>query len=348
MADLHGPRAPRWRYTLLNRDDQPLRKLIGVTGGGVDVDATTRLRAAGNLTIEEMGQEIDWLSHRVRISYDPGIPGVSEWPVATMLLSSPKESYRGKRLVYDVGLLGKLAIIDETSVKGTYSVPAGAVVIDRVLELINDCGERRYSVSPSTAVTRSAMVWKPGTSYLTIINDLLSSIGYWSLWCDGAGVFRIEPYVDPGDRLSAFDFAAGARAVHSPDWDRDQDLSSIPNIAIVVSQGDGEQPAIVGTAWNLDPRDPFSIPNRGREIPVIDEGAEVDSQATADLLAARLLRDARSAVAHLSVQHFVVPLNPNDVVSFAPSGAAARRASVQAMRYTFTFNGWVEAEWREL
>lgn len=345
---LHGARQPRWQFTLLDRYDRPLRSLDGVTGGSREVVAQARLGGSASLTIDERGQAIDWLSHRVQVTYDPGIPGVDPWPRGVYLLTSPNEHHDEFGITYEVGLQTKMLIIDADSAEARFSVAPGVPVTPIVRTLIESTGETRISVTPSAATLTSGLTWDAGTSTLTIINDLLGAIGYWSLWCDRNGVFRVEPYLDPEKRPIAYSFRHGSESVHMPGWDREQDHSSVPNRFIAVGQGDETTEPLVGVALNENPDSPYSFQARGIWFTETEEGVEADSQATIDAIAARRLRDRMNPVARLSVTHAVLPLEANDLVEFIPEDGVRRLATVQRMADNFTFDTDSRVEWREV
>lgn len=348
MVSWNGPRRPRWSYRLLDSSDRDLGALEGVSGGSVELNAASRLGGHGTLKIRETRQEIDWMQHRVQVIYDPGIPGAEPWHVATHMLSSPVASRSATGGMFTVETLPKTAVVDEDAVGDTFSLPAGTQVIPKVVELIQSTGESRIAVSPSEAELRNPLVWTAGTSKLSIVNELLKAAGYWSLWCDGAGMFRVEPYLLPANRPVSFVFAAGAASIHRPEWSREQNLSSVPNRFVVVGMGTGDAPPPSGVAEITDPDSPFSFQARGRWITRVEEGVEGDSQAVFDELAQRRLRDATSPVGRLKVTHAIAPLTPNAVVGFEPTGAAPRLATVQSMRIPLLYNAQCQAEWREI
>lgn len=341
-------RAPRWTFDLLDNDNRRVAELRGVEGGNCQVVALSRLGWSGALSLTDRGQDIDWLRHRMRATYDPGIPGEEPWPVCTMMFTSPTRKMRNGVVTWEVALLSLLAIVEEGTVEDTYSLPTGTPVVPTVIGLIRSAGVTQITATESDAVTRSSLVWEPGTPKLTIINDLLESANYWALWVDGAGMYRVEPYEPPSDRQVSRIFAAGETAIHSPEWNRTQDLASVPNRFMVVSEGTDEEPAIVGIAVNEDPESPYSYQARGRWVTAVDENAEVENQAAADALAQRRLIDRMSPVGKFEVDHAVVDLDPNVVVEFAPLSLDPRRATVQSMKWNFKYDTLISAEWREV
>lgn len=334
----------RWAFTLLDARDLPLYELDGVTGGSAEVVAQSVLGGSGALSIDG-DRGIDWMSHRVQAIYTDG--DVS-WPFGTYLFASPNDHHTAVGVTYQVQLLSKMNIISEDSVEARYSLAAGTVVVPVVVTLIQSTGESRIAATASTSALTSPLTWEAGTSKLTIINDLLQAIGYWSLWCDGSGQFRVQPYLNPASRPVAFDFEHGERSLHLPEWDREKDLTKVPNRFVAVGQGSDTVAPLVGVATNEDPNSPYSYQARGRWITATERGVEGTTQAVFDEYAARKLRDAMDPVSRLSVAHAPIKLEPNDLVSFTPEDGIRRLATVQRMAVSFTFDTDVKAEWREV
>lgn len=334
----------RWSFELLDRSDNPLGPLDGVTGGSAEVVAQSRLGGSGSLTIDHR-RDIDWMTYRVQARFSDED---RTWPVGTFLLSSPTENHSEFGLTHSVALRTKMNVIEEDSVEARYSLAAGTGIIATVVTLIQSTGEARISATASAAVLASAMTWEAGTSKLTIVNDLLQAAGYWSLWCDGSGLFRVEPYREPVARPVSFEFLHGENSLHFPDWDREQDHASVPNRFVAVGQGDETTPPLVGLATNENPQSPYSFQQRGRWITATEEGVEAASQAVIDQFAARKLTDAMNPVARMTVTHAMLDLDPNDLVAFTPEDGVRRLATVQRMSCSFTFDTDIRAEWREV
>lgn len=270
------------------------------------------------------------------------------FPVGTFLFSSPTEDHSDTGVTYEVGLLTKMNVVAEDTVEDRYSVGAGTPIIPTVQALIESTGETRIAVTGSDVTLGSALTWEAGTSKLRVINDLLQAAGYWSLWCDGSGQFRVEKYVDPASRPVAYSFQHGESSVHMPDWSRVQDMASVPNRFVAVGQGDEDTAPLVGVALNENPDSPFSFQSRGRWITATEEGVEAESQAIIDAYAARKLRDAMSPVSKLTVTHKMLDLEPNQLVEFVPEDGVRRLATIQRMKVSFHDFTDVEAEWREV
>lgn len=339
-----GKQVIRFEHILLDEADAPLRLLHHVTGGDCEIVAQSPLGGNGSLTLD-VGDDIDWMRHRVQTVY---IDGEQRWPVGTFLFTSPRERHTATGLTFDVGLLTKMNIIAEDSIDARLSLPEGEPIIPAVVELLRSTGETRIAATDSDATLRTAITFEPATSKLAIINELLEAAGYWALWCDGSGTFRVEPYVDPAKRSPVIEFQHGETSIHDAEWEHQQDHTSVPNRFITVGRGDEENPALVGIATNENPDSPYSYQARGRWITAKEDGVEGADQTVFDELAARRLRDAMHPVSRLAVTHGMVPLNPNDVVAFTPEDGVRRLATVQRMRIRFRFDTDIDAEWRQV
>ena len=307
---------------LLTRRDRLVGRLDGVTGGNVEFTSTTRLRGSGQLQLRDTGQQIDWLSDRVRLSYR--LATGEALPLGVWLLSAPTVTVSGSGRSWNVDLLSKLTVLDEDCVDKPYSLRAGSLVTDAVQQLITGAGEDRVTITHSVERTTGMMVWDAGTPVLTIINDLLDSINYWSLWVDGEGVFRVEPYVKPAQRPTTWMFSEGDASIHLPSWSRDQDLTGVPNRVVMVGQAEGDKPARTAAATNTSPDSPFSYARRGRWVTYVETGVEAATQQVLDDLANRRLIDRSTPSASIEFQHLPVPIEPNAAVEFSSQGVRAR------------------------
>lgn len=335
-----------WSFELLDTQDRTLETLDGVKGGSADIVAQSTLGGSGRLLMDHRGADIDWMSHRVRATFHDG---ATSWPVGTYLLSSPKEKHTGTVLGYDIGLLTKMIIPDEDTTETRFSLDVGDPVIPAVVALLESTGETRIAVTASDSVRTAPYTVEAGTSKLKIINELLKSVGYWALWCDGSGQFRVEPYVDPALRPVAYEFTHGARSLHFPDWDREQNLSDVPNRIILATRGDEDEPGLRGVAKNEDPASKFSYQQRGnRWIGPPVETVEAESQTIINQLAARKLADLMNPVARLEVSHAMLNLDPNALVGFTPEDGRRRLATIQRMGMRFEKFTPITTEWREV
>jgi len=319
------------RVELLTAVEAQAGTLAGVRGGSVLYTAAKSVHGSAALTVTDEGQAVDWLTARIRPVLT--VEGYGDTSLGVFLVSEAPEVWGGTGRTWSVKLLDKCTILDQDKVLATYALDAGSVVTDEVVTLIESTGETNYAITPSAATLVNPLAWPAGTTKLRIVNDLLSTINYFSLFADGEGQYRGEPYVKPASRPTVWDFLDGSDCIYVPILTKDIDLFAIPNTFIAVGQGDGVTPALVSTAVNADPGSPYSTVSRGtpenpRTIAAEPElGVEVADQATLDAYALRRLIELTTPTASIDIQHAFVPaLAFNRAVRFrsTPAGIDAR------------------------
>lgn len=330
MSALDTHRQAGYTVTLLDWGDHVVRRLDGVTGGNITLSNSTRLRASGSLNLTEACGDVDWMTQRVRIDYTAN---GHTWGLGVFLMSAPTRSYSEMGSTWSVDLSSLLAVPDADCVDSTFTVKAGSNLVGVAEDILYETGLERLSVTPSSAVAASDMVYDPGKSKLTIVNELLSTAGYWSAHPDGSGQVHLDPYMRPTARGVAYDFHEGARAIHLPEWEREQDIAAVPNKVVFVSQGSADKAGLVGVAVNDNASSPYSYPSRGRWIVETRTGVEAADQESITAQARRRLIDVSTPSAAITLQHMPVPIMPNQVVVFTSQGHAAKGV-VKEIEYT--------------
>lgn len=311
---LTGNRTTRYRWDVLDANDNPVAVLDGSPDGELDWIANAMVKGGGKLRAEDVGITIDWTTVRFRpVMLIDGLP---EQPLGVFLVSEAPEFWaRGRS--WRVKLLDKTTILDQDTIAETFALAAGTVVTTAVKDIIEGVGILNHAITVSAATLVAPLVWEPGTKKLRIINDLLSSINYFSLYANFQGQLIAEPYVLPANRPIVYEFIDGNKSIYNPEFQRDVDLWSIPNRVTAVSQGDGVTAALTSTLDNTDPASPYSIPSRGRVIGYVETGVEAADQATLDAYVRRRLVELTSPTASVEIKHAPVPgLAVNQAVRF--------------------------------
>lgn len=325
MSILTVNRASRVRVELLTAAEAPAGTLDGVTGGSVLYTSANSVHGSASISVTDNGQAVDWLTARVRPVVT--VDGYGDTALGVFLVSEAPESWDDTGRTWAVKLLDKATILDQDSVDAAYTLDAGTVVTDAVVTLISSTGEANTAVTPSAATLVGPLVWPAGTTKLQIVNDLLSVINYFSLYCNGDGQYRGDPYTVPAARPAVWDFLDGENCIYLPGLTKDVDLFAIPNTVIAIGQGDGTTAALVSTATNDDPTSPYSTVSRGRTITTVYTGVEAADQPTLDAYALRQLIALTTPTASIDIQHAFVPgLAFNGAVRFrrTPAGIDAR------------------------
>lgn len=301
---LVGNRNTRFYLDILGPDDDPLFRLNGVSDGRLDWVANAVVKGGGELTVTDVNQSINWLTARLKPWMQ--IEGLPVQPLGIFLPAEAPEDW-GNGRTWHMKLLDKTTILDQDTIATTYALDIGTVVTTAIRSLIEGVGITNHSITNSTATVLYPMVWSPGTSKLRIINDLLASINYFSLYCNYDGQIVAEPYILPAARPIFYEFIDGPESIYDPKFSRDNDIWSIPNRVTLIGAGDGVTAALSSTVDNNDPLSPYSITNRGRVIGYTETGIEATSQANLDAAAKRKLVDLTSPTAGVEINHSPVP-----------------------------------------
>ena len=247
----------------------------------------------------------------------------------------------------DITLIDKMTVVHGDLLTTTLQIPAGANIIQQVSMQIQLSGENRIAATPSAATLSNPMTWEPGTSRLTVINDLLTTAGYWALWTDGSGQFRVEPYLAPADRPIAWTFEEGAASIHSPYWEYEVSLWEATNTVVMISQENDDGSIWSASAVDDNPESPTSTVAMGRVLnPIVEENVEASSLANLQAQATRKLIDNSNVIGKIRVSHAVIPLWYNQAVKFKSQGMDTT-ATVTKMSLSLTPGSLVSAEWRQ-
>lgn len=271
------------------------------------------------------------------------------WPLATLRPSAPRETWNDLGRVWDVELLDKLSILDRSAVTETLTLPTGTVITTAVRSLIEGSGEPAGALTESGAVLRTSMTWDAGTTRLRVINDLLDAGGFYALWCDGLGQYQVSPYLLPAARPTSAHIVDDSESIYAPDFTAEEDIYSVPNRVIGVSQSTGEEPALVAVASNTDPDSPYSFQNLGVWVDHVETEIEVASQDVLDTYVRRRLVELSSTSQTLEINHDFIPLVLNEVVQFSNTAAGIDgRFAVVKMAWPIDELGEVATTLREV
>lgn len=342
---LTSNRVERFRCELLSKTEQSLGFLDGVESGSVAWNANATLPAGGHVLLQDLGQAINVSNNRIRLWWV--VDGYGEWPLGVYVLAAPARQYVAGGSSRDITLIDKLTVIKDDCLTSTLQFAVGANIVNSVISVIQSTGETKITSTASAATLSTAMAWEPGTSKLTVINDLLNAAGYWGLWTDRYGQFRIEPYVKPADRPIAYTFEEGATSIHLPTWTYELPLWDATNKVVLVSQANSSGVVMVATATDTNHDSPTSTVSMGRILnPIIEENVQASSQADLQAQADRKLIDNSNTVGKLAVSHAPVPVWYNEAVRFKSQGTDTK-ATIIEMSLELMAGSLVQAKWRQ-
>ena len=342
---LTGHRTERILIEHLTKEDNSLGYLDGMEGGSLHWNANADLPAGGTILLEDLNQGINFSKDRIRVWWE--VDGETPWALGVYVIAAPGITFRGDGKSRTLNLIDKLTIVKDDIITETLQLPAGTNAIEAARDQILAAGELRIARTPSSVVLTAPLTWYPGTSRLRIINDLATVAGYWSLWTDRTGQFRLEPYVSPANRPIAYSFIEGEVSIHSPNWQYELSLWEATNKVVMVSQADDNDNVFYSSAVDDNPDSPTSTVSMGRVLnPIVEENVEAESQVALDAMATRKLLDNSNVVGKVSISHAVMPVWYNEAVLFRSQGMDTL-ATITEMNIPLVPGSLAQDVWRQ-
>ena len=213
-------------------------------------------------------EEVSWLSDMIRPEIV--IDGVTH-PLGLFLPSTIQQSD-------DVNGAGFTALRIEAydrcwQIKDMYTeqpqyFSSGQNYIDAIVSVLTSAGIAIISATPTDATLSEAREdWNIGTSYLTIINQLLSEINYNPLWFNATGAAVLEPASVPtAENIEHMIDNTDVLSLVRPGLSRTTDIYNSPNVFICVCSNPDKSGSMVAKSENTNPQSPLSVQRRGRRI----------------------------------------------------------------------------------
>lgn len=302
-----------WTAEVLDSLDRELGLMPGVKSGSLSESIFKSVRGSGTIEFNDLNEDIDWLTSRVRIRHYRGetmtpkgiwLPAIPAWGWSWPLRSA------------------SLQLLDKTEVLNRdcgmwFSVNTTTNVVGLVLSIIAGVGESAVSIADSDATLNTPLLFDPEVTWLKICNDLLTAIGHTSLVPDGEGVIVSSPYVPPDQRTLVGTYGANPGDLRmKPKFTDESNVFEVPNIVNCVVPATDTAPGLIGTARNDDPNSPLSTVNRG-ERPITEQ-IEAVSQKVADDTAARRLGDVSQVTRRITWDHPIDGTSLDDIVKLGP------------------------------
>ncbi len=352
-AALLGERITSWRWEVLAHaggSDHLLGYLDGVVSDSASLEWSTNVavKGKGRLDIEDLAVARDGYMTMSQVIAAVGllqarlrpvlvIQGAAEYPQSVFLFDTAPENWTATGRTYSVSLRDRGSVLAQDAFDATYTIDAATPALSAIASVVASAGESIAVDGSDARLLASPMSWSADDELVTklsIVNDVLSALGYLSLRVDPRGDFRAIPYVSPANRPIVFDLVDGESAIYLSDWSYDHDFADIPNKVIAIEAASGDAEALIGVWTNTDPASPFSYTSppvagtRGeqwvvRRLRDVQTPAGDVPERTAFLEAkARQSGLAASAVqAELEIECLPITVEVNDVVRFRSNRA---------------------------
>lgn len=295
-----------FKYTVL-RNGSDYCPLYALSSGA----PTLRMSASGEIKTSLSGDflpaaGVDWLSDEIRPEL--WIDGIRH-PLGIYLPATVREAESEGTARIHVECYDRGWRVKDTATQDLLHLSAGTLYMTAVEQLLTAAGIGLVISTPTDAVlAEDREDWDVGTSYLKIINQLLSEINYKQLWFNDSGAAILEPASVPtSDQIDHVLDADNVRSLLIPSYARESDIFKAPNVFICICSNPDKSGAMVATAENTNVLSPLSIPRRGRRICKVVRVNNTASQEDLQAYADRLCSDSLYTGDKVAVQTALLP-----------------------------------------
>jgi hypothetical protein len=310
---LHGRSRSRgivkFRYELLSKEDVKLGELKAQPGR-VALNSLAEIKRTAVFQItEQEGQDIDWLSDRIRPVFCLQMPdgGWAEWPLGVFILSSPTRKDENRKVKRSIEAYDSSLILKEDKFTDRYKIDAGTKYTAAIIGILNGAGIWKINIIDHPGTLATDREFEIGTEKLFAVNELLAAINYTSLWVDENGYFVAQPYVLPSNRDPEYEYRTDDLSIIHPGATEELDMFSVPNKWVrYVSNPD--RAVILRSEYTNDlSTSPTSTINRGRTIVDIEAVEDIADQATLDEFTKRIAYNASQVYGRFDFSTSLMP-----------------------------------------
>lgn len=202
-----------------------------------------------------------------------------EHAMGRFLAADPKENWVENQVTTEISAFD-LTYFTVLSVLEHYvSFSAGTKYTNVLRQLLVESGITRFYIQPSDAVLQTDREdWPPGTTRMSVLNDLLTEMNYQTLWMDKDGLVRCEAYQPPTAQRIDHIYNHGAHGVILPQMQRTQNTFALPNVFRAYVENPDYAVPLVAVAENNNPASPVSTVSRGLRVPLIKKLDNIASE----------------------------------------------------------------------
>lgn len=184
-------------------------------GGHVEMDYTRDIITVASFDLidpDTIDAYSDYIAPFMKLVYADGRE--EDHQLGLFVAEPPTKSYsaHGVKVKYDCRDL--TWILQERVTSTTYKLTQSTNRIAAVKAILATNGFTNYTMPPSSStIGRGGKAWKPGTTYLQIINDLLTGAGYYHLFVSSTGWLTSHPYISRKNRKPVKKYVGGEEGV---------------------------------------------------------------------------------------------------------------------------------------
>jgi hypothetical protein len=220
-------------------------------------------------------------------------------------------------------------------------VASGTNVVTAVSTALTSAGidVSQAQLTPTSHTTPEIREWPIGTSYLRIVNDLLSMIAYRGIHFDGNGNPVVEPYVLPAQRSSEYTYATDENSVIlDVNVEANSQIAGVPNVVVLTRANPGTA-TLTSTQTNSKVSSPTSTVRRGLSTVLYEQADDAADQTALDNMAKRRLTEVSEVLMYVSFSTTPHPFHDDlDKIRFTHQTDGVDSLDID--------DDFIETEWR--
>jgi hypothetical protein len=304
----YGQRHFKFRYDLLDMNDNKIGELDSVVDGEVSMASLDSIKRTAKFRLKDRG-EINWLSDRIQpyalLRMRDG--QYIEFPLGIFLLSSPTRKDSNNNVYRDVEAYDGLLILRDDKFDTRYTVRAGTNYRQAVIDILASAGITKHNIEQTDKVLPVDMEFEPGKEKLEAINALLQAINYTPIHVDVYGYFTSMTYRSPSIRSAEYTYKDDELSIIYAGMEEELDLFNVPNKWVVVCSNADQ--SLFSTYTNDNPNSPTSTVSRGRTIVDYREVTDIADQQSLDAYVQRIAFEASQVYGKLTFETALNPLH---------------------------------------
>lgn len=317
---LANGRVVRFRYELLDSilGSKGFLEDTIAPGGTIEYNWLADVKRQARFSIKESEDFllIDFIADRIKPYFQLRMPdGLwASWPLGVFIPNSPARNSHNGVVMREITGFDQGIVLRQNRTPTRFAVPRNATVTAWISDILGD-NNLPEALIQSGRLAPANREWEPGTSWAVIVNDLLASINYQSLYFDEHGVAQSTGYATPADRDIDVTYKTDEVSVISEDATETLDLFEVPNQwVLVISQPD--RPLITATFTNTSTESPTSTVNRGRTVVDFRTSDDSVDQDAADERVRRIATEASQVYSELAFTTALMPQHGENMILY--------------------------------
>jgi len=350
LRGVTGSRKWTFRYDRVDKNGNVIGTEDVVDCSIQNNDEATEVKRTCKVTLSPT-TTFNFLQHSLRpvaILDDPTSSLTYSFTLGTFLLAQPSISPDDPLAPVDCDgfdwLLKASEARNPTRAVSTDPTYGGSNYYAIIKQLLANAGFPTIAVDASARnkVPVAPFEWDPGTSYLSMVNDLLAGLNFVPLHCDAFGIPTSAPYQDPQSQSSVWSYTRDTNSVTIlGSTVVEQDYWNLPNQWVgVVSEPD--QPELKKTVTNDDPSSPYSTVSRGRTITRMltpEELGKPPDQATLDAVVQRYADEVSMQQEVVKFSSAIMPIHDTGDMVWLDYGLGTFKFREQSWEMDLTHGG---------